>query len=121
MRAFFAALVAVTAWSDFGFIEPSEDAMRAAFTLDLQDGVRQAMSFVERTGGEDAVKRIHDAGTDAFAIRGFRKVECRPSGSKPGHVCDFAVEVDTVTGTIEKLVAGRFYVGPRGLAFDHDA
>ncbi len=121
MRAFFAALVAVTAWSDLGFIEPSESAMREAFVSDLQDGVRQAMSFVERTGDQEAIRRIRDAGTDEFAIRAFRKIDCRRGSGRPGHFCNFAVEVDTVAGPIEKSIAGRFYVGPQGLAFDHDA
>jgi len=76
---------------------------------------------VERSGGDDAVRRIREARTDAFWLRGFRKGDCRRSDSKPGHVCDFTVEVDTVMGPIEKSMAGRFHVGARGLAYDHDA
>jgi len=121
MRAFFVALVAVTAWSDVGVIEPSEDAMREAFASDLRHGVRQAMSYVGHTGGAEAVRRIHEARTDGFEIRGFRKIECRRSDGKPGHICDFAVAIDTVAGPIEKSIGGRFHIGPHGLAYDHDA
>jgi len=121
MRTFFVALVAVTAWADVGFIEPSENAMRGAFASDLRQGVRQVLAYVKETNGEEAVRRIREARTDTFGLRGFRKVECRPSEGKPGHVCDFAVAVDTVAGPIEKSIAGRFYIGSGGLAYDHDA
>jgi hypothetical protein len=95
--------------------------MREAFASDLRQGVQQVLSYVEQTGGEEAIRRIREAHTDAFELRGFRKVECRPSEGKPGHICDFAVEVDTVAGLIEQSIAGRFYIGPGGLAYDHDA
>lgn len=119
MRAFFMTLVAVTAWSDVGPAEPGEAAMREAFASDLSHGVRQAMSYAEQTGGAEAVRRIREARTDGFALREFRKLECRPSAGKPGHVCDIAIAVDTVAGVIEKSIAGRFFVGPSGLVY-HD-
>ena len=120
MQRFFVALVAATAWSDVGLIEPSEHEMREAFASDLRQGIREVLSYVEQTGGEEAVRRIREARTDAFGLRGFRKGGCRPSDGKPGHICDFAIEVDTVAGPIETSSAGRFFVGPFGLAFDHD-
>ena len=73
------------------------------------------------TGGEPALARIRAAHTDAFEIRAFRKLECRPSDDKPGHLCDFVVEIDTVAGPIERAIVGRFFVRPGGLAYDHDA
>jgi hypothetical protein len=121
MHTFFVALVAAAAWSDVGVIEPSEDAMRDAFASDLRQGVRQVLSYVEQTGGDEAVRRIREARTDAYELRGFRKGECRPSEGKPGYICEFAVEVDTVAGPIEKSIAGRFYIGPCGFMYDHDA
>jgi hypothetical protein len=120
MHRFIVALVAATAWSDVGFVEPSEHQMREAFASDLRQGVRRVLAYVEQSGGAAAVRRIHDAHTDAFGFRGFRKSDCRRSDGKPGHVCDFTVEVDTVTGPIEKAMAGRFYIGVGGLAYDHD-
>ena len=62
--------------------------------------------------------RIREARTDAFEIRSFRKLASRPSARKPGHMCDFAVEIDTVTGPIAKQVAGRFFAGTWGLAYE---
>jgi hypothetical protein len=121
MHMFVVALLATTAWSDIGFVEPSENAMREAFASDLSQGVQSVLTFVAETGGEEALARIREAGTDAFEIRAFRKGACRPSVSSSGLVCDFAVEVDTVAGSIERSIAGRFYVGPCGLAYDHDA
>jgi hypothetical protein len=61
------------------------------------------------------------AGTDAYEIRGFRKLDCRRSDGKPGHVCDFVVEIDTVAGPIARAVVGRFFVGPAGLVYDINA
>jgi len=125
MHRFFVALVAAAAWSDagsdLGFVEPGEHAMREAFALNLQQRVRQVLAYVEQTGGEDAVRRVREARTDAFRLLDFRKVECRRSEDRTGHICDFAVEVDTVAGPIGKSIKGRFFNGPYGLAYDADA
>jgi hypothetical protein len=120
MQRFFVALVAATAWADAGLIEPGERAMREAFVSDLRQGVGEVLSYVEQTGGEEAVRRIREARTDAFGLRGFRKGECRPSEGRPGYICDFAIKVDTVAGPIETTITGRFFVGTWGLAYDHD-
>jgi hypothetical protein len=121
MHLFAVALLATTALSDGNFIEPSEDAMRQAFASDLADGVRGVLAYVAETGGPQALARIRAARTDEYEIRAFRKVLCRPGDGRPGHVCAFVVEVDTVAGPIVRLVGGRFFVGPWGLAYDHDA
>jgi hypothetical protein len=121
MHMFAVALLATAAWSSVGIVEPSENAMREAFASDLSKGVEGVLAYVAETGGDEALARIREAHTDAFEVRGFRKRECRPSDGKSGYVCDFAVEVDTVAGPIETSIAGRFYVGPCGLAYDHDA
>ena len=120
MHRFIVALVAATAWSDVGLVEPGEHQMREAFASDLRQGVRQVLAYVEQSGGDDAVRRIRKARTDAFGLRGFRKGKCWRSDGRPGHVCAFAVEIDTVTGPIEKPMVGRFRVGASGLAYDHD-
>jgi len=121
MHIFGVALLAATVWSDASFIEPSEDAMREAFASDLTQGVKAVLSYVAETGGEAALARIREAHTDAFEIRSFRKGECLPSEDRGGHICAFAVEIDTVAGPIEQSIAGRFHVGPCGLAYDHGA
>jgi hypothetical protein len=92
--------------------------MRVAFATDLADGVRAALAYVAETGGPEALARIHEAHTDAFEIKSFRKLACRPSPGKPGHLCDFAVEVDTVAGPIAQNAAGRFFAAPWGLGYD---
>ena len=121
MHIFGVALLAATVWSDASFIEPSEGAMREAFASDLTQGVKAVLSYVAETGGEAALARIREARTDAFEIRSFRKSACRPSEGQGGHICAFAVEVDTVAGPIERLIVGRFHVGPCGLVYDYDA
>ena len=117
MHMFIVGLLAATALAGTNHVEPSEEAMRVAFASDLADGVRAALAYAAETGGPEALARIREARTDAFEIRSFRKLACRPSASKPGHMCDFAVEIDTVTGRIAQRVAGRFFAGTWGLAY----
>jgi len=117
MHMFIVGLLAATALAGTNRVEPSEQAMRVAFASDLADGVRAALAYVAETGGPEAVARIREAQTDAFEIRSFRKLACRPSASEPGHSCDFAVEIDTVAGPIVQQVAGRFFAGTWGLAY----
>src|SRR5579864_4141011 len=116
MHMLIVGLMAATALAGHN-VEPSEEAMRIAFASDLADGVGAALAYVGETGGPEAVARIHEARTDAFEIRSFRKLTCRTSAGKPGHLCDFAVEIDTVAGPIAQQVAGRFVAGPWGLAY----
>jgi hypothetical protein len=118
MHMFIVGLLAATALSRPNPVEPSELAMRVAFASDLADGVRAALAYVADTGGPDAVARIYEARTDAFEVKSFRKLACRPSAGRPGHLCDFAVEIDTVAGPITQSIAGRFFPGPWGLAYE---
>jgi hypothetical protein len=121
MHMFMVGLLASSALSYTGGGEPSENAMREAFAADLSVGVQSVLTWVAETGGDAALARIREAQTDAFEVRAFRKGECRQNEIGPGHICIFAVEIDTVAGPIEASIAGRFYVGPCGLAYDQDA
>jgi hypothetical protein len=97
--------------------EPSEAAMRAAFETRLSAQVRSVLDFVAETGGQKALDAVRAARTDEFDIRAFRKLDCSLSTAKPGHVCDFAVRIRVVTGTLEHIMSGRFYFGTGGLVF----
>jgi hypothetical protein len=121
MHMFIVGLLSASAMSSASLVEPSEPAMREAFASDLSDGVMSALSYVAETGGAAALERIHQARTDEYEIRTFRKVDCRPSFDKLGHVCDFAVEIDTIAGPIARTVTGRFFIGSDGLVFEVDA
>jgi hypothetical protein len=121
MQLLIFGLLAAIGWGNAGPVEPNEDAMRRAFASDLADGVRSALSFAAETGGPQALVHIRAAHTDAFEIRVFRKVECRPGVAKPGHICDFVVKIDTVAGPLDRIVEGRFFAGPHGLAFEPEA
>jgi hypothetical protein len=121
MQLLMAALLATTAFSEINLVEPNEDAMRGAFASELSQGVRSALAYVVQTGGAEALARIRAARTDEFEIRAFRKIACRQSDRRPGHTCAFAVEVDTVAGPIVATIAGRFFLGPCGLAYEEDA
>src|SRR3974390_2168579 len=111
MHMFAVGLLAASALSYTGG-EPSEDAMREAFAADLSQGVKSVLGWVAEAGGEAALARIREAQTGAFEVRGFRKGECRQNEIGPGHICVFAIEIDTVAGPIEASIAGRFYLGP---------
>jgi hypothetical protein len=99
--------------------QPGEYAMRSAFEASLATQVENVLAFVAETGGEDAVARVHEAGTDYFAIRSFRKLYCMP-GEKAGHVCAFAVDIGLRDGALQQILSGRFFRREDGLAFTND-
>lgn len=100
--------------------EPSERAMRAAFETSLATQVQNALDFIVETGGPVALDKVRDAGTDKFAINGFRKLGCRPSEGG-GHVCRFSVDIAVVDGQVREELTGRFYLRDDGLVFSQDA
>ncbi|MGE3150430.1 MAG: hypothetical protein AB7K04_15345, partial [Pseudorhodoplanes sp.] len=69
--------------------------------------------------GPDAVARMRDAGLDRFVVQAFQKRNCRPDTR--GHVCDFDVNVDLVSGSIRRTISGRFFNGAEGLVFADDS
>ena len=75
--------------------EPNEPAMRAAFEKSLVIRVQNVLDFVAEAHGPEAVAKVREAGTDRFAIEGFRKLGCRRDGSG-GHVCRFAVDIAVI-------------------------
>ncbi|RAI40301.1 hypothetical protein [Rhodoplanes roseus] len=103
-----------------GTDEPSEAAMRRAFTRSVSDEVRAVLDFVGETEGTVGIARIRRAGTALFEIRSFTKHDCTrlPEGD---HHCGFAVEVGTVAGPLQQTLRGRFRTRPGGLAFFHAA
>jgi hypothetical protein len=121
MNIFAAALLAATGLFSIYAPEPSEDAMQAAFASHLADGVNAVLAYAARTSGPETVARIRATRTDEYAIRIFRKIECRPSDGRHGRVCHFMVEVDTIAGPMVRLLVGRFVTDPTGLAYDPDA
>jgi len=102
-----------------GSDEPSEAAMRAAFETRLTAQVRSVLDFVVETGGRDALDAVRAARTDEFHIQSLKKLDCIRS-PKDGHVCEFAVRIGVVTGTLDQIMSGRFYFGTGGLVFSYD-
>jgi hypothetical protein len=98
--------------------EPSEPAMRAAFEARVSSQVQGAMDFVNETGGPEAVAKIRAAGTDKFEVRSFQKLNCARSGTKPGYVCGFMVDLEVVNGELQTVLVGRFFAGTNGLDLD---
>jgi hypothetical protein len=112
MRLFMLPIIIATLFAVDQPVEPSEHAMRAAFEMRLSADVQNALAFVAETSGEAGVERVRAAGTDQFAIHAFKKHDC--VRSETTYVCDFAVELAVVTGTIQKTLKGRFLAGPGG-------
>jgi len=110
------ALVAVmVSMSD----EPTERAMRAAFETKLASQVQNALDFVAETSGPEAVARVREAGTDRFAISGFKKLGCQRD-ERGGHVCRFSVDIAVIDGNLREELTGRFYMRDDGFAFTQD-
>jgi hypothetical protein len=101
--------------------EPAEADMRAAFQATLSADVQSALDYIAEVGGAEALQRVRDAGTDRFAIRTFRKLDCARNPDLTGYVCGFAVDIDVVSGAQSHTVSGNFLTGPRGLVFRHAA
>jgi hypothetical protein len=99
--------------------QPGERAMRTAFEANLSAQVRNVLDFVAETGGEAAVAKVREAGTDYFEVRTFRKIYCLPD-EKPGHVCSFAVDIGTRDGSVQQILLGRFFRVDQGFAFTND-
>ncbi len=100
--------------------EPTEGAMRAAFAASLATQVQSALDFVAETGGPEAVSKVREAGSDKFAIGGFRKLGCR-QGRDGGYLCRFSVDIVVVGGHIREELTGRFYQRDDAFVFAQDA
>jgi hypothetical protein len=108
MRLWTVPVVAIVAMMTSMSDEPNERVMRAAFESSLAAQVQNVLDFVAETRGADAVAKVREAGTDRFAIEGFRKLDCRRDG-KGGHVCRFAVDVAVIDGHLRQELTGRFF------------
>jgi hypothetical protein len=97
--------------------EPDEIEMKRAFHASLAVQVGNALELVAEASGPEAVEKIRGIGSDRFAIRGFRKLDCARADAKIGYVCSFAVNLELMNGTLERHLKGRFAPASTGLAF----
>ena len=88
--------------------EPSEGQMRAAFEGSLAMQVRNALDFARESGGDEAVTKIRDSGMDRYTLNAFQKLNCQAQDGRATHVCEFAVDVELVSGLLQKTITGRF-------------
>jgi len=107
-----ALAVLVGSYSD----EPAERQMQAAFQDSLTEQVQAVLEFIVETNGPEALAKIYAAGTDRFALRSFRKLDCMRA-PESGYRCDFAVDVGVVNGSLQRRLSGRFTSGPDGLRY----
>jgi hypothetical protein len=97
--------------------EPREAQMQQAFETSLSTQVRNTLDFVAEVSGAEAVEKIREAGSDRFAIRSFRKLDCSRAGGT-GYLCSFAVDIELMNGRLERRIDGRFSPNSSGgLAF----
>lgn len=100
--------------------EPSENQMRSAFERSLAAEVADTVAFIGEGGGREATERVHVAGNDRFEIRNFHKIDCRPSETKSGFDCAFAVNIILANGPMKRSLKGRFYNTSEGMQFALD-
>lgn len=117
MRLFVFPLIAVGLLAGGASDEPSERQMKTAFEMALAKQVGNALDFVAEMNGEEAADHLREIGSDRFAIRSFRKMDCRRAGGSLGHVCAFAVNIELMTGEVERQMHGRFFSAGGGLDF----
>jgi hypothetical protein len=110
--------LAVAAPADAG---PSETQMRAAFEDNLSQQIRNALEFAAEAGGPEAVALIRERGHDRFSVAAFRKRACQRLGGDGGHRCEFTVDIELVTGRLQRVLSGRFVLQPSQLVFVQDA
>jgi hypothetical protein len=120
MRLFVFPLAALAVLAGGFSEEPREAQMQQAFEASLAIQVRNALDFVAEVSGAEAVDNIRRAGSDRFAIRSFRKLDCSRVGAA-GYLCSFAVDIELATGNLERRINGRFSPNPSGgLAFSEE-
>jgi hypothetical protein len=107
MRLFVLPLAALAMITGGFSDEPEEAQMQRAFETSLATQVRNTLDFLAETSGAEAVETIRQAGSDRFAIRSFRKLDCSPAGGH-GYRCSFAVDVELINGSVERRVDGLF-------------
>jgi hypothetical protein len=121
MRLSAISVVALLLTVGHGSDEPSEAAMKRAFSARLMGDVARALEFAGETGGAEALARIRAAGTDRFDIRSFTKRDCTRVQEYRGHVCGFAVDIDAAGGMVRHTLTGRFHSGLGGLVFVYES
>lgn len=121
MRVFVFPLAALAVIAGGFSDEPSEAEMKRAFEASLSIQVRNALDFVADADGPEAVEKIKHAGSDRFAIRSFRKLDCARAGRDASYLCSFAVDVEVMNGNLERHMNGRFSPSSGGLAFAGEA
>jgi hypothetical protein len=103
------SLVALALMLGYHTSEPSETTMERAFAARLTQDIARALDLASEIGGTQAVVRIRETGMDRFVIRSFTKLGCDRSTAAAGHVCRFAVDIDTATGGTRHTLTGRFF------------
>ncbi len=117
MRIFVVPLVALGVLAGGYSDEPTEGQMKGAFENSLTTLVRNALEFVTEADGPEAADQVRQVGNDRFAIRSFRKLDCTRNPGDAGYVCGFAVDIELMSGNLQRRINGRFINGVHGLAF----
>jgi len=84
--------------------EPSEADIQAAYHR-LADGREQGIAGLL---GQDMAKLARTE------IHGVKKIACKAASDKPGYVCDFQVDSESVLGRSQQAASARFVKGDDG-------
>jgi len=107
MRIFVFPLATLAALAGGFSDEPSASQMQRAFETSLATQVRNTLDVIAEVSGPEAVEKIRQAGSDRFAIRSFRKLDCSRA-REVGYRCSFAVDIELMNGSMERRLDGRF-------------
>jgi hypothetical protein len=117
MRLFVIPLVALGVLAGGYSDEPNEGQMKRAFEDSLTTLVHNVMEFVTENNGPEAAQAVREAGSDRFAVRSFRKLDCLRTPGESAYLCEFAVDIELMNGDLHRRMSGRFFASPQGLAF----
>jgi hypothetical protein len=117
MRVFAVPLIAFGMLTSGYIDEPTEGQMKRAFEASLASQVRDVLAFVTEVNGSEAVDTLRQTGSDRFAIRSFRKLDCTRISAEPAYICAFAIDIELMNGDLQRRMSGRFFRSPQGLAF----
>lgn len=117
MRIFVIPLVALGVLAGGYSDEPTEGQMKGAFEDSLTVLVRNTLELVTEVNGPEAADQVRQAGSDRFAIRSFRKLDCVRTYGESAYICNFAVDIELMNGDMRRRLSGRFSASPQGFAF----
>ena len=84
--------------------EPSSADIKAAYTRLTETQMKGISGIVGKDMAKLAETKVHDV----------KKIACKSASDKPGYVCDFKVDSESLLGRSEQTASARFVKGDDG-------